>query len=182
MSQPKLTITCKLGLRRGSLSYLAGGVWVGYSPQEPERCTTAVGFIPLVQRSRDVLRPVALLRLGRHDDRRLPAGPTGEPCRHTLSSLHHVSQGVETPRDEHVGGVGDAVRELVVGASLRLGGQLTLLSDAGVGDLRLELVESPLCVVVVADQRDRDAVHLDPLTHTLHHVGFDFLGELTQVG
>lgn len=164
------------------MSYPAEGVWIGYSPQEPERCATAVGLIPFVRWIGVALLPVALLGLGRHDDRRLATGPAGEPRRHTLPSLHHVGQGVETPRDEHVGGVGDTVRELIVGASLGLGSQLTLFGDASVGDLRLVLVEPSLRVVVVADQRDRDAVHLDPRTDAFHHVGFDLLGELSQVG
>lgn len=118
---------------------------------------------------------------GRDHDRRLTSGPTGEPRRHRLVRLHHLSQRVEAPADQDVRGVADAVRELVVGPSLRLRRQLALLGDPRVGDLGLELVEATLRVVVVADERERDAQHFDPTfdssTHVLQHVS----GEVTQV-
>lgn len=130
---------------------------------------------------RRVLLSVSGVR-GRNHDRGLRPRPAGEARRHRLTCLHHLGQGVEAPTDQDVGGVADAVRELVVGSRLRLRRQLTLFGDASVGDLRLVLVEAPLRVVVVADEGDRDAQHIDPTGDPLTHVREHIVREVPQIG
>ena len=139
---------------------------------KPKRCDYS-----LVRTRLGAVPPTRVLLVGADSDRRnRSARPAGEAVRQRLASLHRSSEQVDALGDEHVRVVGHRSTQFLVGRRLSLRRELLLLSNAGVGDLSLQVVDALLRGVVVLDVRSRHGDDLDTRTDSLLQRGLDRLG------